>query len=109
MDKPIPKEILDRAVWRNTRDCERVIDYFKPLLNICDECGIRIEEPRVETCKRARSQLTLDHFKTQCSICKLYKDPETGKFTAKFQEVERYWREQLKTAVFNTKNSLDDK
>jgi hypothetical protein len=110
MDKPIPKEILDRIVWNEKfNKHERRVEEFKPTCSICEDCGLSLDETRIVNCKRSGNQTAHPHFKSQCSVCKLYKHPETKKYDSTFYEVESHWRSIYKKAFFAAKRAARDK
>ena len=97
MDKPIPKEILDRIEWQKstTQHYDVRPKGFKPQLEICDDCEEIVETRRV-VAKKSNNQLLENHFKIHCLACDRYKNPESGKFDSSFNEVNNYYRDKNK-------------
>lgn len=110
MDKPIPKEILDRIVWKEkASQHDASIQEFKPTCSICEDCGLSLEQTRVVTCKRSLNQTAHPHFKSHCTTCRKYLNPQTKKYDSTFYEVESYWRSIYKKAYFAAKKEAEDK
>lgn len=55
----------------------------------CDDCS-RIVTNRIVNSRR--SHLPYLHYKTQCQVCKFYKNPETGEFDLDNSQIQYYYR-----------------
>jgi hypothetical protein len=95
--KELPKEILERIVWKkrttqwNESDPDEIAEIL-PLNGVCDDCGREIETSRTVQCRLTKSQAVKSHFKVKCSICNLYRNPDTGKFDLDYQEINSLYR-----------------
>ena len=92
MDKPIPKEILDRIITRKLKDGETRIKGIRELDGVCSDCGRECESRTVEirVCKDTGAYH--QHQKFKCNTCKLYLNPCTGKYTCEYEEIANHFR-----------------
>jgi len=85
MDKPIPKEILDRIEWTTQDDSTRKIKSIAPHTP-CEDCGELVEDRRVRMSVN-RSKGYHPHIKYHCKVCDRYRNPTTGVYDMTFGEV----------------------
>ena len=90
----IPLEIRQRLQWKKTKkqpgDPDEIVGITcEP--HPCESCGVRLETPRSLRMSISRNQLTTAHIKTQCQICKMYKNPTTGEFDCSFHDVNSHF------------------
>lgn len=92
MDKPIPKEILDRIKWSkaSTQHFDirpQGIDMGKP----CEDCNRWVEHRVVDISivKELKSQAAHTRFK--CTNCGLYKSPLSGVYEWDSVELRKHY------------------
>jgi len=77
MDKPIPRNILDRLEWDTRREHKDQVKRIKPIETNCEYCGITVTDRR-EQIRQYTSPAR--HWRKRCLSCNLYWNPETEKF-----------------------------
>jgi len=55
----------------------------------CEDCGTIVTN-RILNTRLNKAPFT--HYKRQCSICKKYENPETGKFDLNSSQIQYYYR-----------------
>jgi hypothetical protein len=88
MDKPIPAWLEARIKRPDPTEVE-----FVPSVAQCDDCGETVENRTVRH-SICRDDTKIPHIKSQCSHCKLYRNPETGVYDSGFQDINAYFRKK---------------
>ena len=94
MKELIPKEILDRITWKHDAKMPRSPKAIKKLEydpKPCEDCGQTVVDRRIRI-SIAQNNQTVPHQKRQCQVCKLYKNPTTGKFDCTFQDINNHFQ-----------------
>jgi hypothetical protein len=93
----IPPEIFERLEFKKSKDEEASypeLIRIRPISLPCEDCGEIVEDRRTTTSVR---QTPLPHTRTSCSICKRFKNPETGEFDLERNELDAiYYQKKLK-------------
>ena len=69
----------------------------QPKTTQCEDCGMMCTNRIVEHKKRITPET---HWMTKCTECNLCKNPYTGKFEMNIAEVNKAWRQYLKSMQF---------
>ena len=93
MDKPIPKEIMDRLEWKKSlfQQDDPVIKSIRHDPKPCEDCGKMVADRRVRSSINYGSQQKLPHIKHHCKSCGLYRNPETGEYEWTFSDVNAHY------------------
>jgi len=105
MDKGIPQHILDRLNYKTTtHNCgQPELDGISPIPGPCEDCEQHIEdEVRVVTLRQ--HQTPHQHWRRQCSVCKLYLNPETGEYDSTSQELTSFYHNLRRTNKYKCKS-----
>ena len=78
MDKPIPKDILDRIEWDTRRERENTVKRVRPIETQCDYCEKTVADRR-EWMRQYESK-GVKHWRKKCVNCNLFWNPKTKKF-----------------------------
>jgi len=76
-----PEWLHHRLVWKqNAKDPADFPELVsvKPSEDPCDGCGKNITKPRTVNCRRYVNPT--QHWRNQCSVCRNFYNPHTGKF-----------------------------
>lgn len=93
MDKPIPKEILDRLEWKKSL-VEQDVPVIKSIRHDpkpCEDCGQMVVDRVVRSSINHGSTYRAPHIKHHCQICKMYRNPETGVYDMTFKEINGHF------------------
>lgn len=85
----IPKEILDLLEdWPEQGEKPK----FKPQQEVCEDCNLVVENRRVDLWISPEGKKHFAHWKYKCSTCKLYKNPNTGKFDLNHKDAHQVFK-----------------
>jgi len=65
-----------------------------PVAEVCEDCCDVVVDRQITYRKVIQP---MPHWNIQCTVCKNYKDPESGEFNLNQQELRNYWLEKKKT------------
>lgn len=80
----IVEEVVDKT-FEAAPKLYKIIHQPQP----CEDCG-KIVVNRVVNCRK--NIHPFPHYKTNCNICKLYKNPDTDKFDLNQSQIHYYYR-----------------
>jgi Zn finger protein HypA/HybF involved in hydrogenase expression len=88
MDKPIPQWLADRIVREDQFTAEIKFAAMK-----CDDCDLTVINRTVRH-GISRDITKNSHIKSQCSECRKYKNPVTGRYDCTFDEINAFFRKK---------------
>ena len=96
MDKPIPKEIMDRLEWKKSlvEQDDPVIKSIRHDPKPCEDCGKIVEDRRIRSSVNYGSATKIAHIKHQCKSCGFYRNPTNGVYEWTFQEINSHFYRQ---------------
>jgi hypothetical protein len=95
----LPPELEDRLIWKkpNSHDPETgqfpYVESIKHYPQPCEDCDATVVDRKLW---HRYTQNPIPHCKTQCLACKLYKNPETGKYDQDNKTVRKYWEDRAR-------------
>jgi hypothetical protein len=101
--KGFPKELLEVVEFKhntNTTEPPEISKIIYPLVE-CDDCGEQVQDRRISSRQHLTPYL---HWRQQCSICKQFKNPETGEYDSTSQEVTSFYHNLRRTNKYKCKS-----
>lgn len=90
---------MPRLIWKEphaSSDAEEL--HFPYVVSVvpspCEDCNKDCEKLRVVNSRRNTNPAP--YWRSQCSVCKMYLNPETGVYDLNQAQVRKYYQEKLK-------------
>lgn len=82
MRDKIPQQILDRITWKQRDDNMLTIKSIKPLETVCEDCGERVVDRRINirVCQSTQVNSKKGQVNEVCSICKRKRNSRLSPF-----------------------------